>query len=172
MDPRTLLPFLESPYAAYKPVTASAKEVVLIGLRWLNEYCSSLAITWLEQSAPIDHEVVIALEKIAATEKLSQSIRHRAFALVRRYLHQSPIAELDTVRIVALKTPNRQFDGSERIKREPRLGDKGAVVHVYPAGAAEQMFMVEAVNPEGYTLWVADFFQSELKLETKHHAST
>lgn len=80
------------------------------------------------------------------------------------------IEELDVVRVMALRTSGRHFDGSEGVKREPRIGDTGTVVHAYPTGAEEPAFIVEAVTSEGYTLWVADFVASELRLGKKHLA--
>ena len=48
-------------------------------------YWVSLAIAWLEQGAPLDIELVAALDEIAVTKSFSQGIRHRAFALARRW---------------------------------------------------------------------------------------
>lgn len=77
------------------------------------------------------------------------------------------IDELDVVRVAALVEANRQFSGSEGVCRPPRIGDIATVVHVLEPGRA---FVVEAVDSEGYTLWLADFRAEELQLESKHHA--
>lgn len=172
MDPRALVVHLESPYATYGAVNASAREVVLAGLRWSNEYWSGLAVSWLEQGASIDSEVARELERLASMHALSQSLRHRAFALARRFTQVLPVEELDVVRVVALREKDRRFDGTEGVKREPRIGDTGTVVHAYATGEQEARFMVEAVAPSGHTLWVADFAAGELKLEVKHRAGT
>jgi len=83
-----------------------------------------------------------------------------------------PIEELDVVTVVALHQENRNFDGTEGCRRAPRVGDIGAVVHAYQTGKAEGAFAVEAVGPDGKTLWLADFVASELKLESKHGTSS
>lgn len=168
MDPRALVVYLESPYSAYAPVLASVREVVLAGLRWSNDYWSGLAVAWLEQGAPIDLAIATELQKLATTEVISQSLRHRAFALARRFTRELPIEELDVVRVVALRNIDRSFEGTEGVKREPRVGDRGTVVHAHPTGSHEAAFIVEAVAPDGHTLWVADFVASELQLEVKH----
>jgi hypothetical protein len=77
------------------------------------------------------------------------------------------IDELDVVSVKALLQTDRQFSGSDGVRRAPRIGDMAAVVHVLEPGRA---FMVEAVDSEGYTLWVADFLAEELQLETKYRS--
>jgi hypothetical protein len=75
--------------------------------------------------------------------------------------------ELDTVRVVQLLTPNRVFDGTESIRRAPRPGDQGAVVHVHHQNSVPVLYTVEAVDPDGHTLWLADFAPEELSLVSK-----
>lgn len=168
MDPRALVIHLESPYTEYKATGASAREVVLAGLRWSNDYWTGLAIGWIDQGVPVDGEIAHELSRLASMQSLSQGVRHRAFALVRRFTHVQPIEELDVVRIVSLSAQGRHFDGTDGVKREPRIGDTGTVVHAYATAEQEAKFMVEAVASSGHTLWVADFAVSELKLEVKH----
>lgn len=76
------------------------------------------------------------------------------------------IEELDIVKVMRLLEPNRLFSGTEGAKRSPRVGDLATIVHVLEPECA---FIAEAVDDEGYTLWVADFRFEELQLETKHH---
>lgn len=75
--------------------------------------------------------------------------------------------ELDTVRVVQLLTPNRAFDGTEPIKRAPQPGDLGTVVHVHHQNSTPVLYTVEAVDSNGYTLWLADFVPEELSLVAK-----
>ena len=75
--------------------------------------------------------------------------------------------ELDTVRVVQLLTPNRAFDGTEPMRRAPRLGDLGTVVYVHHQDSVPALYTVEAVYPNGHTLWVADFVPEELSLVAK-----
>jgi hypothetical protein len=79
----------------------------------------------------------------------------------------TPIDELDVVRVTVLLQSDRQFLGSDGVKRAPLVGDLAAVVHVLEPGRA---FRVEAVDSEGYTLWVADFLAEELQLVTKYRS--
>jgi hypothetical protein len=66
--------------------------------------------------------------------------------------------ELDTVVIKALITATRHVDGSEAAKRQPRVGDQGTIVHVI----GPQNYVVESVDSDGMTLWLADFRADEL----------
>lgn len=78
------------------------------------------------------------------------------------------IDELDVVKVVTLPMTHRKVSGSEGVCRAPRVGDLATVVHVLEPGRA---FVVEAVNADGNTLWVADFQVEELMLESKHRES-
>jgi hypothetical protein len=75
------------------------------------------------------------------------------------------LKEFDVVRVVKLLTPNRHIDGSQRVMRQPRVGDIGTIVHVLNDAGLESAYLVEAVNPDGLTLWLADFLHTELALE-------
>jgi hypothetical protein len=66
--------------------------------------------------------------------------------------------ELSIVRIVQLHTPDRHFDGSVGAKRAPKLGDIGTVVH-----KTGDLHIVESVNRDGFTEWLADFSSDELE---------
>lgn len=79
------------------------------------------------------------------------------------------IDELDVVEVAALMQAHRHFDGTEGVRRAPRIGDLATVVHVLEPGRA---FIAEAVDSEGYTLWVADFHVEELRLKVKYRANT
>lgn len=85
MDARSLVVHLKSPLSAYTPVECGAREVVLAGLNWPTEYWAALAVGWLEQGAPLDAEVASALQALVEKKHYSQNIRHRAFAIARRF---------------------------------------------------------------------------------------
>jgi len=74
--------------------------------------------------------------------------------------------EYDVVRVCRLLVPDRPFQGSPGVSREPRVGDVGAIVQVAAsstdAGAAT--YIVECVADNGYTVWMADFSAAELEL--------
>jgi hypothetical protein len=66
--------------------------------------------------------------------------------------------ELSVVRIKKLTTPDREFDGTADVKRVPRVGDLGILVH-----KSGDLHIVEAVDDNGLTIWLADFSQDELE---------
>ena len=66
--------------------------------------------------------------------------------------------ELDTVVIRSLRTATRRIDGTKAVRRQPRVGDQGAVVHVL----GPEDYVVESVDTSGMTLWLADFRVDEL----------
>jgi hypothetical protein len=84
MNPVHLLIHLETPYAKYSE-QIPAKDVVLAGLRSQSGYWTGLAIAWIEQGALIDKEIQDTLDDIAKRKHFAQSLRHKAFALARRW---------------------------------------------------------------------------------------
>jgi hypothetical protein len=56
----------------------------------------------------------------------------------------------------------RDYDGSENVARPPKVGDIGTVVHVIPAKDSATKYIVESVDSNGYTIWLADFVEEEL----------
>ncbi len=84
MDPRPLLINLETPYSEYSGA-APLKDVLLAGLRWETQYWAGLAVSWIEQGAPIDKEIKEELDHISEKKHFPQSVRHKAFALARRW---------------------------------------------------------------------------------------
>ena len=71
--------------------------------------------------------------------------------------------EYDTVKIRALKESKREFDGTELVKHPPQVGDEGAIIHILGFKDGEFKYVVEALNVNGETIWVADFWESELE---------
>ena len=65
------------------------------------------------------------------------------------------------VRVKTLLSPDRHVHGTESEKRQPKTGDVGTIVHVNAPG---QAYIVESVNPDGLTVWLADFVSEELEL--------
>ena len=167
MHPPSIVTSLETPYPSYSGTT-DASEILLAGLQWPTEYWVGLALGWLEQGAPVSKPILEELQRLGSGNVLSQSVKHRAFALVRQTLQSLPIEELDVVRVVALHQKSRDYQGTESVARPPRVGDVGTVVHAYPPTSVERRFEVEAVDKDGRTLWVAAFEATELKLEAKH----
>lgn len=65
----------------------------------------------------------------------------------------------DTVRVVRLDEPTRYVSGTAAVVRQPEVGDEGAVVQI-----ERGVLLVESVDAEGRTVWLADFFPGELEL--------
>jgi hypothetical protein len=74
------------------------------------------------------------------------------------------LREYDIVRVSRLLVADRSFDGTDAVKRAPRLGDVGTIVYeLDPANAAAPV-VVEMVDDSGMTIWLADFERAELEL--------
>lgn len=88
MDQRALVVRLQAPFADYCADDATARDVILAGLSWPTDtpagYWQGLAVDWIEQGAAVDAEMAEFLEVIATTAKLSQKLRHKVRAIVRR----------------------------------------------------------------------------------------
>lgn len=97
LDHRPLVVHLEGPYPEYQSV-ASVRDVVLAGLTWPTDYWAGLAIGWLEQGAPLDAGVIVALNQVAQKKHFAQSIRHRAFSLAKRWEREQNGASEETPR--------------------------------------------------------------------------
>jgi len=73
------------------------------------------------------------------------------------------LKELDSVRVVRLLQAERPYDGTQSVMRPPRVGDTGAIVHVYATEGEAAVYIVESVDADGYTVWLADFRAEEIE---------
>ena len=73
------------------------------------------------------------------------------------------LQEYDIVEIRRLRKPNRAYTGTNAVMREPKVGDRGIVVYLLGEDEEEMKYVVECVNPAGFTVWLADFWESELE---------
>src|SRR5450830_153879 len=96
-----LLPLLEKPYQSVKldlsaalsaleikrplPVEISLHELLVTALESDSEYWPQLAIKWLDEGFPVDHNLSELLLQCSSRKTLSQSIRHAAFGFARRW---------------------------------------------------------------------------------------
>ena len=71
--------------------------------------------------------------------------------------------EYDIVIIVKLATNDRKFDGTDKVKRTPRVGDIATIVYEYEPSNPNGRCIVEKVDDDGYTIWLADFEKDELE---------
>ena len=99
MDPRKLVVHLESSYEMYDSAIAPAHDVLVAGLSWETAYWPGLAVQWLEQGAEVNAEIASLLEQIASRKAFPQALRHKAFAISRRWSRQStPNTSLERTR--------------------------------------------------------------------------
>jgi hypothetical protein len=75
--------------------------------------------------------------------------------------------EYDIVRIIRLDVPNRLYLGTETVKRAPRIGDVATICHQDKPEDPTASVVVEMVDQNGCTLWLADFSPGELELVTR-----
>ena len=98
---------LETPLASSGLEASAVRQLILAGLTWPTEYWAGLAVGWLEQGAPLDADVALALDAVAS-KPFSQGVRHRAFSLALRWQRTQ-------------LTPNPSFErtpvGAAQVKR-------------------------------------------------------
>jgi len=84
VDSRELVVLLESPHT---DVTSPelVRGAIKAGLGWPTPYWPGLAVRWIEDGASLDSELAKLLDAVAAKGHFPQSLRHRAFALARRF---------------------------------------------------------------------------------------
>jgi hypothetical protein len=74
--------------------------------------------------------------------------------------------EYDVVKVKTLREQQRPYTGTEAVRREPRSGDTGSIVYILGSDGNEMKYVVESITKEGLTLWLADFWESELEPTT------
>ena len=67
------------------------------------------------------------------------------------------------MRIVRLLTESRHYDGTDGVRREPEVGDVAIIAHEYDPEDPRGPVAVEKVDPDGNTIWLADFDRDELE---------
>jgi hypothetical protein len=77
---KLIKPLTELDTSTYDP-----KLVVLAALTWPTDGWMNVALAWIEQGVPLDEELVSALEAVSASKHNAQAIRHKAFALAKRW---------------------------------------------------------------------------------------
>lgn len=73
------------------------------------------------------------------------------------------LTEMDPVRVVRLLDPERRFQGTDGVRRAPRVGDVGMILHEMHPGDPSAPVVVEMTDAEGLTVWLADFERGELE---------
>lgn len=88
-----LLPLLQHPWSnavnALKVANASSIELprlVECGLRWNGaDFWPMMAMSWLEDDFPLNDDIADALDALSKRKGVQQTLRHKAFAMARRY---------------------------------------------------------------------------------------
>jgi hypothetical protein len=85
MHQSELVSQLLKPMSELDTSRASPKEVILAALAWPTEGWTAKALEWVDAGVPLDNELVTALEQFASVTHNSQSLRHKSFALAKRW---------------------------------------------------------------------------------------
>lgn len=79
------------------------------------------------------------------------------------------LREYDIVRVARLRVVSREFTGTASVMRAPRVGDIGTICHEHTSDATAPV-VVEMVDQDGLTVWLADFHRDELEPVDGHCA--
>ena len=71
----------------------------------------------------------------------------------------------DVVQIAKLGSQARS-DAWKINERAPRVGDSGTIVEVNQMEGQPDSYIVECVDEDGHTVWLAEFSSDELRLQT------
>ena len=74
-----------------------------------------------------------------------------------------PLPEYAVVRVVRLQQAHRHWLSSEGVGRPPQIGDTGTIVHIYALHDPATPYIIECVDDEGLTIWLADFDRDEIE---------
>jgi hypothetical protein len=77
------------------------------------------------------------------------------------------LSEYDVVRVVRLHTPDRFYDGTPGVMRPPAIGDIATICNDSNPDDPRAAVVVEMVNDDGTTTWLADFTRDELELVSR-----
>ena len=84
-NPSRKLLLLEQRYATGSYGESIARESVVAGLTSGSDYWASLAVGWIESGLPLDTQLAELLFAIAKVRHMPQRLRHRAYALAKRW---------------------------------------------------------------------------------------
>jgi hypothetical protein len=66
--------------------------------------------------------------------------------------------------IIKFLSGNRSYYGDKSVKRSPRIGEVGTIVHLVEKEGVVIGGVVEKTDAQGLTIWMADFAAEELKV--------
>jgi hypothetical protein len=67
------------------------------------------------------------------------------------------------VRVIKLIRGIEEYNGWKVNRRNPKVGETGTIVEILHAKNLADCYVVENVNSDGATIWLADFFEEELE---------
>jgi hypothetical protein len=76
---------LINPLSELDTSSFAPKQVVLAALTWPTDGWMRIALEWIEQGIPLDEELANALESVSKNKHNAQAIRHKAFAISKRW---------------------------------------------------------------------------------------
>jgi hypothetical protein len=68
----------------------------------------------------------------------------------------------DMVRVTKLLSADRDYHGTEGVKRTPEVDDIATIVDYRGGFEGEEFYTVECCDENGFTIWLADFRGDEL----------
>jgi hypothetical protein len=71
--------------------------------------------------------------------------------------------ECAVVRVVRLNQAHRHWLSSEGVGRPPQFGDIGTIVHIDVLNDPATPYIIECVDDQGLTVWLADFDRDEIE---------
>lgn len=78
-------------------------------------------------------------------------------------MKKNDLAISDAVRIVELLNTDRTYQGTDEVRREPVAGDIGVVRDPYDLRNPDTSCIVEMLDSDGKTIWLANFHPDELE---------
>jgi hypothetical protein len=73
------------------------------------------------------------------------------------------LEQYSIVRIVKLLHPPEAYNGWGINKRNPQVGDTGAILEILTAPGLSDNYVVENSDADGSDIWLADFVAEELE---------
>lgn len=78
---------------------------------------------------------------------------------------QAVLPACSQVEVVQLLDVDRPYSGEQDVKRPPRVGDVGTVLHIMLDRRDDSLiYIVKKAADDGKTVWLADFHPEELTL--------
>jgi hypothetical protein len=72
------------------------------------------------------------------------------------------LKQYEIVRVVQMLHPLEEYDSWHANKCTPQVGDTGTIVEILQSPNLPTKYTVEAVEPDGATLWLSDFDADEI----------